>query len=67
MELQAGISLELNRKFIGRTMDVLLEGPLKKGGGWAGRTMYQAPEVDGIVMIEDWGNRSERTETHPES
>jgi len=53
MEMQAGISMERNRMSIGRTMDVLLEGPLKKGGGWAGRTRYQAPEVDGIVMIKD--------------
>jgi len=57
MEMQAGISMERNRGYVGRTLDVLLEGPLKKGGGWAGRTKYQAPEVDGIVMVEDGGTR----------
>jgi ribosomal protein S12 methylthiotransferase len=57
MEMQAGISMERNREYVGRTLDVLLEGPLKKGGGWAGRTRYQAPEVDGIVIVEDGGNR----------
>jgi ribosomal protein S12 methylthiotransferase len=55
MEMQAGISMEHNRDYVGRTLDVLLEGPLRKGGGWAGRTRYQAPEVDGLVMIEDGG------------
>jgi ribosomal protein S12 methylthiotransferase len=55
MGMQARISMERNREYVGRTLDVLLEGPLKKGGGWAGRTKYQAPEVDGIVMVEDGG------------
>jgi len=57
MEMQAGISREINGAYVGRTLDVLLEGPLKKGSGWAGRTRYQAPEVDGIVIVEDGGNR----------
>ena len=57
MEMQAGISREINGGYVGRTLDVLLEGPLKKGSGWAGRTRYQAPEVDGIVIVEDGGNR----------
>jgi ribosomal protein S12 methylthiotransferase len=57
MGMQARISMERNREYVGRTLDVLLEGPLKKGGGWAGRTKYQAPEVDGIVMVEDGGTR----------
>ena len=55
MGMQARISMERNREYVGRTLDVLLEGPLKKGGGWAGRTKYQAPEVDGIVMVENGG------------
>jgi len=57
MEMQARISLEHNREYVGRTLDVLLERPLKKGGRWAGRTRYQAPEVDGIVMVEEGGTR----------
>ena len=55
MKMQARISMERNRDYVGRTLDVLLEGPLRKKGGWAGRTRYQAPEVDGLVMIEDGG------------
>jgi ribosomal protein S12 methylthiotransferase len=60
MEMQAGISMERNRGYVGRTLDVLLEGPLKKGGGWAGRTKYQAPEVDGVVLIKDGGTAPNR-------
>jgi ribosomal protein S12 methylthiotransferase len=50
MELQQGISLERNREWVGRTMDVLVEGHRK--GLAVGRTFRDAPEVDGVVLIE---------------
>jgi len=52
MELQAGISSARNQALIGRRMKVLLEGPLASGRGFAARAPTQAPEVDGVVLVE---------------
>ena len=50
MELQQGISLEKNRAWVGRRLDVLVEGHRK--GLTVGRSFRDAPEVDGVVLIE---------------
>lgn len=52
MELQAGISRARNQDFVGRRMKVLLEGPLAGGLGYRARTRTQAPEVDGVVLVD---------------
>ena len=50
MERQQRISLERNRSFIGRTLDVLIEGA---GEGVAmGRSYRDAPEIDGLVLVK---------------
>jgi ribosomal protein S12 methylthiotransferase len=50
MELQQGISLERNQEQVGKTMKVLIEG---QGEGLSlGRTYRDAPEIDGMVVIE---------------
>ena len=50
MELQHGISLEKNQAYIGQTLDVLVEG---QGDGLSmGRSYRDAPEIDGLVIIE---------------
>ncbi len=53
MEIQAGISYEKNRQYLGRTVEVLVEG---REGSFpprlVGRGRFQAPEVDGVVFIE---------------
>jgi ribosomal protein S12 methylthiotransferase len=50
MELQAGISLEKNQALVGKTLDVLVEG---QGDGLTlGRSYRDAPEIDGMVIIE---------------
>ncbi|NIM93212.1 MAG: 30S ribosomal protein S12 methylthiotransferase RimO [Anaerolineales bacterium] len=50
MLLQQGISLEKNQAFIGRTLQVLVEG---HGDGISlGRSYRDAPEIDGMVVIE---------------
>jgi len=50
MELQQGISLEINQAFVGQTLDVLVEG---QGGGLSiGRSYRDAPEIDGMVLIQ---------------
>ena len=50
MELQHGISLEKNQSYVGQTIDVLVEG---QGDGLSmGRSYRDAPEIDGLVIIE---------------
>jgi len=50
MELQQKISKKQNRTFIGRQLEVLVEG---LGEGMSiGRSYRDAPEVDGMVLIE---------------
>jgi ribosomal protein S12 methylthiotransferase len=52
MELQAGISREKNAGRVGRTIEVLVEGPDPGSGGrWTGRGRFQAPDVDGVVRF----------------
>lgn len=50
MSCQLKISLENNRKHIGRVYDVLVEETSEENV-FIGRTFFQAPEVDGITYI----------------
>jgi ribosomal protein S12 methylthiotransferase len=49
MELQQGISLELNQARIGNSYKVLIDR--KEGGEFIGRTEFDSPEVDNEVII----------------
>lgn len=49
MELQQGISQELNQAKIGKTYKVLFDR--KEGGHFIGRTEFDSPEVDNEVLI----------------
>jgi len=49
MELQQGISQELNQQKIGNTYKVLFDR--KEGGHFIGRTEFDSPEVDNEVLI----------------
>jgi ribosomal protein S12 methylthiotransferase len=50
MERQASISLQKNQAFVGHTLAALIEG---QGDGLSiGRTYRDAPEIDGLVIIE---------------
>ncbi len=52
MALQAGISTEKNRSYVGRKLYVLVEGLTGDSGrALVGRTRFQAPEVDGRVVV----------------
>jgi ribosomal protein S12 methylthiotransferase len=52
MEIQAGLSLARNRSYVGRRIDVLVEGRAPGGPGlFVGRGRFQAPEVDGTVRF----------------
>jgi ribosomal protein S12 methylthiotransferase len=50
MELQQGISMQVNQSYVGKTLDVLVEG--KDKGITIGRSYRDAPEIDGLVFIE---------------
>jgi ribosomal protein S12 methylthiotransferase len=50
MEKQQQISLERNQTFIGRSIDVLIEGAAQDNS--IGRSYRDAPEVDGLVLIK---------------
>lgn len=50
MELQQGISLDLNRQKIGQTFKVMVDR--KEGGNFIGRTESDSPEVDNEVIVE---------------
>jgi len=51
MKLQQGISLKKNQSLIGKVLDVLIEG--EGDGLLVGRSYRDAPEIDGMVIIED--------------
>ena len=57
MKLQQGISKRAKQQWVGRELVVLAEGesdetPLL----WEGRTQFHAPEIDGKVYINDFGD-----------
>lgn len=54
MELQQGISLEINQQRIGQTLKVLIDR--KEGGKYLGRTEFDSPEVDNEVIIHSENN-----------
>lgn len=50
MDLQEGISRELNQQKVGKTFKVLFDR--KEGGYFIGRTEFDSPEVDNEVLID---------------
>ncbi len=75
MKLQQRISTSAKAAWVGRILDVLVEGPSEETDLlWQGRTMLHAPEIDGKVLINDFGPfdalvpgtfyRAEITESH---
>ncbi|MCU0243219.1 MAG: 30S ribosomal protein S12 methylthiotransferase RimO [Acidobacteria bacterium] len=60
MDLQSRISEVKNAARVGRTIEVLVEGPdAERPGLWAGRGRFQAPEVDGVVRFSLGAGRAE--------
>ncbi len=51
MNLQAGISLELNQQKIGKQFRVIVDG--SEGDDFLARTEFDSPEVDNEVIIKD--------------
>jgi ribosomal protein S12 methylthiotransferase len=49
MQLQQDISKEINARFLGKTIEVLIDE--QENGCYLGRTQSDAPEVDGMVYV----------------
>jgi ribosomal protein S12 methylthiotransferase len=75
MRLQQKISIKSKRAWVGREIDLLVEGESSETELlWEGRTPLHAPEIDGKVLINDFGPhdslvpgtfyRAEITESH---
>jgi ribosomal protein S12 methylthiotransferase len=75
MKLQQKISTRSKAPWVGREIDLLVEGPSDETDLlWQGRTPLHAPEIDGKVLINDFGPhealvpgtfyRAEITESH---
>jgi ribosomal protein S12 methylthiotransferase len=57
MAIQRKISLAANRQWIGREATVLVEGPSRETDLlWEARLPTQAPEIDGVCYINDFGD-----------
>ena len=50
MELQEGISWEINQQKVGQTLKVLIDR--KESGNFVGRTEFDSPEVDNEVLVD---------------
>ncbi|HZG57350.1 30S ribosomal protein S12 methylthiotransferase RimO [Paenibacillus sp.] len=51
MEVQREVSKEANGRFVGQTMDVLIERYDGRNDVFIGRSQYDAPEIDGEVFV----------------
>lgn len=51
MELQQEISLDKNETFVGKIMQVIIEGYSSDDDVYVGRTYRDAPSVDGLVFV----------------
>jgi ribosomal protein S12 methylthiotransferase len=63
MEIQSQVAKENAAKYIGRTLDVLVERYDGRSDVYVGRSQYDAPEIDGEVFIT--GCRAEIGEIRP--
>ena len=52
MSLQQEISEEMNRQWLGRTLEILIDEPNSDPGVYLGRSYADAPEVDGQVFVK---------------
>lgn len=58
MKLQQKISADINKSYMGKIVDVLIDEPVEGGENkFAGRTEADAPEVDGCVYVSGKGVR----------
>ena len=54
MQAQQSIAFEFNERLVGRSLDILIDGPApdaNAGDLWIGRSYADAPDVDGLVYV----------------
>ncbi len=67
MKVQQRISRKKKARLVGQRFELLLEGPSAETELlWEGRTVMHAPEIDGKVFINDFGDRVARPGTFVE-
>ena len=60
MSIQKQISRKKKRALVGQQFDLLLEGPSAETDLlWEGRTAMHAPEIDGTVYVNDFGDHED--------
>jgi ribosomal protein S12 methylthiotransferase len=60
MKLQQKISTRAKKEWVGREVELLVEGESEETELlWQGRTLDHAPEIDGKVLINDFGPHEE--------
>jgi ribosomal protein S12 methylthiotransferase len=59
LTLQQEISEALNQRFVGQTVQVLVEGQAEAKNQLVGRTYRDAPEVDGFVLFTGSAQRGD--------
>src|SRR5262249_52951645 len=60
MEIQRKISKRKKAEFVGQEIEVLAMGPSEESDLlWEGRAEMHAPEIDGKLYINDFGDREE--------
>ncbi len=58
MSMQRRISAKRNRQMIGKEFSILVEGPSRETDLlWEARLSTQAPEIDGVCYINDFGDQ----------
>lgn len=55
MLLQQGISLEKTESFVGKTLEVMVEGYIAEDDVYVARTYRDAPDVDGFIFFKTEG------------
>ena len=62
MAIQRKIARARNRALVGAEVSVLVEGPAEESGMlWQGRMATQAPEIDGVALINDFEGAEPRS------
>ena len=60
MRIQQQISRKAKKTLVGKQFDLLVEGPSEETDLlWEGRTVMHAPEIDGKVFINDFGDHQQ--------
>lgn len=52
LTVQREISLQRNKSFVGKTLEVVLESWEHRSGIYRARSQYEAPEIDGVVKVK---------------